>query len=180
MSLMSQKHFLKLLKNTNSNKLRICMTINILKRLHHRSPYLLIDEVVAHSNNMIHAKKTPRLDEFYLQGHFPGAPIVPGAIMQEMTTQAAGLIIAEHYSPVTNYDSEKVQGHALGVLRAIHRAKYIKFSRPSDTLEIKVHLLLRIDNSFRFKASIEVNGNKIMSNEFTLINISDEKLKEVQ
>lgn len=153
------------------------MTINITKRLHHRYPYLLIDRVVEHSSTTIHVEKSSVASDFYLSGHFPGAPVVPGAMMQEMTTQAAGLLIAEYYSPVPDYDSEKTQGHALGVLRSIHHAKYKSFARPEDKLHIKVELLQHIDNSFRFKAHIEVDGNKIMFNEFTLVNISDEKLK---
>lgn len=155
------------------------MTINITKRLHHRKPYLLIDEVIAHSNTMIHVTSTPVVEDYYLQGHFPGAPVVPGAMMQEMTTQAAGLLISEYYSPVPDYDSNATQGHALGVLRSIHHAKYKSFARPQDTLHIKVELLQQLSNSFRFKGNIEINGNKIMFNEFTLVNISDEKLKGI-
>ena len=154
------------------------MTINIEKRLHHRAPYLLIDEVIEHSPHSIHVKKFSTLNkDFYLPGHFPGAPIVPGAMMQEMTTQAAGLLIAEYYSPVNDYDSEKTPGHALGVLRAIHMAKYKSFARAGDELHIKVELFQNIDNSFRFRAFIEVDGKKIMQNEFTLVNISDSQLK---
>lgn len=153
------------------------MTINISKRLHHRAPYLLIDEVIEHSNIKIHVTKTPILSDYYLQGHFPGAPVVPGAMMQEMTTQAAGLIIAEYYSPVPDYDSEKTLGHALGVLRSVHHAKYKSFVRPGDLLNIKVELIQHLPNSFRFKAYIEVDGHKIMFNEFTLVNITDEKLR---
>ncbi|MBC7714583.1 MAG: hypothetical protein H7177_14655 [Rhizobacter sp.] len=155
------------------------MTINILKRLHHRKPYLLIDEVIEHSSQKIHVTKLPLLEEHYLQGHFPGAPVVPGAMMQEMTTQAAGLLIAEYYSPVADYNSDETKGHALGVLRTIHHAKYKSFARPQQLLHIKVELLQQVDNSFRFKGSIEVEDKKIMQNEFTLINISDEKLKGV-
>ena len=156
------------------------MTINILKRLHHRAPYLLIDEVVEHSNLKIHVIKTPLLNDYYLQGHFPGAPIVPGAMMQEMTTQAAGLIIAEYYSPVPDYDSEKTLGHALGVLRSVHHAKYKNFARPGDILNIKVELIEHISNSFRFKAHVDVDGLKIMFNEFTLVNVCDEKLRGIE
>ncbi len=152
------------------------MTVNILKRLHQRRPYLLIDEVIEHSKMNIHVTKRPTIEEHYLQGHFPGAPVVPGAMMQEMTTQAAGLLITEYYSPVPDYDSDKTTGYALGVLRTIHHAKYKSFARPQDLLHIKVELIQHVENSFRFKASIEVNDKKIMSNEFTLVNISDEKL----
>ena len=150
--------------------------IDIQKRLHHRAPYLLIDEVVEHSDKHLHARKLSTQNDFFQAGHFPGAPVVPGAMMQEMTTQAAGLLIAEYYSPVADYDSEKTKGFALGVLRAIHQAKYKKFARPQDELDIKVELLEKVENLFRFKAFIEVRGEKIMSNEFSLVNISDASL----
>ncbi|MEY4615277.1 MAG: hypothetical protein RJB66_237 [Pseudomonadota bacterium] len=152
------------------------MTINIQKRLHHRTPYLLIDEVIEHSHKQLHARKLSTQNDFFQAGHFPNAPVVPGAMMQEMTTQAAGLLIAEYYSPVADYDSEKTKGYALGVLRAIHQAKYKKFVRPQDILDIKVELIEKIEDAFYFKAHIEVDGNKVMSNEFTLINIAEEKL----
>lgn len=152
------------------------MNIDIKKRLHHRPPYLLIETVIEASKESIHVQKIPTMNDYFLQGHFPGTPIVPGAMMQEMTTQAAGLLITEFYSPVEDYDSESTKGHALGVLRSIHYAKYKKFARPDEVLDIKVTLLLRVENSFRFKAHIEVNGEKIMSNEFTLINISEDSL----
>jgi 3-hydroxyacyl-[acyl-carrier-protein] dehydratase len=150
--------------------------MNIQKRLHHRPPYLFLSKVVEHSDHYLHAQVTPHGDEFYLLGHFPHVPIVPGAIMQEMTTQAAGLMISEHHSPVPDYDSETTKGWALGVLRAIHMAKYKNFARPGETLDIKVELLDHIENSFRFRGHIEMMGKKIMTNEFTLINISEEKL----
>ena len=57
--------------------------------------------------------------------------------------------------------------------------KYKKFARPNDILEIKVELLFQIESSFRFKAFIECHGDKIMSNEFTLVNITENNLKGV-
>ena len=153
------------------------MIIDIKKRLHHRAPYLLIDQVIEASADFIHVQKKPQAEEFYLQGHFPGTPVVPGAMMQEMTTQAAGLLISEFYSPVPDYDSQKTKGYALGVLRSVHNAKYKKFVRPDQVLDIKVQFLMRVENSFRFKAFIEVMNEKVMMNEFTLMNISEDQLK---
>jgi 3-hydroxyacyl-[acyl-carrier-protein] dehydratase len=150
--------------------------MNITKRLHHRPPYLMISNVIEHSALYLVAHAIPKEDEFYLRGHFPNAPIVPGAMMQEMTTQAAGLLIAEHYSPIADYDSEKTKGWALGVLRAVHHAKFKNFARPGDTLEIKIELLDQAESLFRFRGSIKVGDKKIMTNEFTLMNISEEKL----
>lgn len=152
-------------------------TKHIIKRLHHRSPYLLIDQVAEHSPESITTHFAPKAEYFFILGHFPGMPVVPGAMMQEMTTQAAGLLIAEHHSPVTDYDSEKNTGVALGVLRSVQYAKFKSFARPGDLMEIKVSLLDKSENLFRFKGSIEVDGKKIMANEFTLVNVSDEKLR---
>ncbi len=146
--------------------------------LHHRAPYLLVNEVIEVNKHSIHAVAQPSMNDFYLQGHFPGAPIVPGAMMQEMTTQAAGILLTKFYSPVENYNSDTTKGFALGVLRAIHMAKYKNMARPDQVLNIKVSLTDQLENSFRFKAFIEVNDKKIMQNEFTLMNISDEPLFE--
>lgn len=152
------------------------MTIDIKKRLHHRPPYLLLDEVIEHSKKAIHVRKLNSIDDEYIKGHFPNAPVVPGAMMQEMTSQAAGLLITEYYSPVPDYDSENTKGYALGVLRAVHHAKYKKFVKAQDTLDIKVELIGNIDNLFHFKGRIEVNSEVVMSNEFSLVNISDQYL----
>jgi len=151
--------------------------MNILKRLHHRPPYLLVDKVIDHSPNTITTMITPTGEEFYLKGHFPGTPVVPGSMMQEMTTQAAGLLITEYHSPVSDYDSESTRGWALGVLRAVHLAKYKNFARPLETLTIKIELIDKLEHTFRFKGRIEKGNECIMFNEFTLVNIEESKLK---
>lgn len=153
------------------------MKYNIQKRLHHRKPYLMVDEILEVTPQAIHARKIPSQDEYYLKGHFPNVPIVPGAMMQEMCTQAAGFLISEFYSPVPDYDSDKSKGYALGVLRSVHQSKFKSFARPGDILDIKVELLMQVENSFRFKGFIEKSGSKIMSIEFTLMNITEEQLR---
>lgn len=154
----------------------IC-TMNITDKLHHRHPYLLIHDLVLSSPSELVAASKFTGDEFFLQGHFPGTPVVPGAIMQEMTTQAAGLLITLHHSPVPDYHSEITKGWALGVLRAVHMAKYKSFARPLDELTICVKLLDQVEGAFRFTGKIDCDGKKIMVNEFTLVNIPEEKLR---
>lgn len=151
--------------------------IIITEKLHHRPPYLLLQEVVSNSPEKLVAQSSFTGEEFFLLGHFPGAPVIPGAMMQEMTSQAAGLLITLHYSPVPDYNSEKTKGWALGVLRSIHSAKYKSFARPNDKLTISVDLVDQLENSFHFKGKIECEGKKIMVNEFTLMNISEAQLK---
>jgi len=148
----------------------------ILTLLHHRDPYLLIDEVISIDESHITCKKRLTGDEYFFRGHFPGAPILPGAMMQEMTTQSAGVLITKFYSPVDNYDSNKTKGHALGVLKKINYAKYKGFAKPGDILRIEVILNERIENLFSFKASIFSGDKVIMSNSFLLTNIEDKHI----
>ena len=58
--------------------------------LHHRAPYLLVETIVSIDEDSIVTEKQISGDEFFLEGHFPGAPIFPGAMMQELSTQSAG------------------------------------------------------------------------------------------
>lgn len=148
----------------------------IQELLHHRSPYLLLDEVKSITKNQIHTNKFLTGDEYFFKGHFPGAPILPGAMMQEMTTQTAGILLTKYYSPVENYNSNTTKGHAIGVLKMVNFAKYKKFARPGDQLEIKAELLDQFDNIFEFKSTITINKNVIMKNSFQLMNISDKHL----
>ncbi len=150
----------------------------IQKLLHHRPPYLLIDSVINLSVAEIVTLKTPSLDkDFYLAGHFPHAPVVPGAMMQEMTTQSAGLLMTQFYSPVPNYNSETTKGYAIGVLSKVYQAKFINFAKPNDQLEIRVKLVDKTDNYFVFTGEIIKNQKiTIMKNKFALTIISDEHL----
>ena len=63
--------------------------------LPHREPMLLMDEAFpvnpgeASGSCLIHG------DEFFLQGHFPGFPVVPGVILCEMIAQSAGVLVMD-------------------------------------------------------------------------------------
>jgi len=141
--------------------------------LHHRAPYLLVDSIHSISPGQVVTSKAITGDEFFLTGHFPGAPIFPGAMMQELTTQSAGILIAAEHNPMRNYDTSDpfFNEYALGVLRKITRAKYRTFARPGDLLRVTVDLIETVSNVFEFSAYIETNSGKIMSNSFQLANI---------
>ena len=55
--------------------------------LPHREPMLLVDEVVLNEDGSATGYYKVRGDEFFLQGHFPGNPIVPGVIQCEMSSR---------------------------------------------------------------------------------------------
>jgi len=141
--------------------------------LHHRAPYLLVDRIVSSSPQEIVTAKKVTGDEFFLAGHFPGAPIFPGAMMQELTTQSAGILIAAHYNPMQHYDTSDpfLNEYALGVLVRVTQARYKTFARPGDELLVRVTLVEQMNNLFDFRASIHVDGQLIMRNAFQLTNI---------
>jgi 3-hydroxyacyl-[acyl-carrier-protein] dehydratase len=68
-------------------------TGEVLSRLPHRHPYLLIDRVITiEPGKRVVAVKAVTYTEYCLAGHFPGDPVYPGAFMIEAASQAAGLL----------------------------------------------------------------------------------------
>ncbi len=62
--------------------------------LPHREPFLLLDEVLElEPGARVVARKTVRADEWYLAGHFPGRPIMPGVLMIEALAQAGAVAV---------------------------------------------------------------------------------------
>ena len=68
----------------------------ILKALPHRYPLLLVDRVRSiELGDRIHAVKAVSFNEEFFQGHFPGAPIMPGVLQIEALAQAAAILGVE-------------------------------------------------------------------------------------
>ena len=149
--------------------------------LHHRSPYLLVQKILEISPQKVVTESKISGDEFFLAGHFPGAPILPGAMMQEMSTQTAGILIAAKYNPMKEFNTHDpfFNEWALGVLVKVNRARYRGFARPGDLLTISVELNEQVGVMFDFSATISVGSAKIMQNSFRLTNILSKTLQGV-
>ncbi|MDA8563168.1 hypothetical protein N9L06_01820 [Mariniblastus sp.] len=150
--------------------------------LHHRVPYLLVKEIVSISDQEVVTKSKVTGDEFFIKGHFPGAPILPGAMMQEMTTQSAGILIAAKYNPMEKYNTHDpfFNEYALGVLVKIKQARFRGFARPRDEVQIKVRLNERVEQMFDFSATVSVDDQTVMRNSFQLTNIPSATLQGVE
>jgi len=70
--------------------------------LPHREPMLLVDEVELDGDETV-GSYTVKGDEFFLQGHFPGNPVVPGVILCEMMAQSSCLLVQTEGEKFTPY-----------------------------------------------------------------------------
>lgn len=97
----------------------------------HRDPFLLLDEVVEIEPGVrVVARKTVREDEWYLQGHFPGNPIMPGVLMVEALAQAGVVVVM----------SEERNRGKLVLFAGIDDLRFKRVVRPGDTLELVCEL----------------------------------------
>ena len=117
-------------------------------------------------------------EEPWLSGHFPGAPVFPGAIMQELITQSAGILIAANYNPMESYITAdpKHNEYALGVLVKVDAARYRGFARPGDQLTATVNLNEITGTLFDFSGHIHIQEAEIMKINFRLCNIPSSAL----
>ncbi len=106
----------------------------IMKLLPHRYPFILIDRVLELvPDEKIIALKNVTINEPFFQGHFPGAPIMPGVLMVEAMAQAGGVLIS------TSMPKEK-QG-ALVYFMGMNKVKFRKPVVPGDQLIFEVKIL---------------------------------------
>ena len=154
---------------------------NVEDYLHHRRPYLLIDRLVSVDDQTVVTETELTGDEFFIAGHFPGAPILPGAMMQEMSTQSAGILIAARYNPMEVYNTHDpfFNEYALGVLVKVKSSRFRGFARPGDKLQATIKLDEKLDSVFDFSGKISANGKTIMQNRFQLTNIPSKTLQGI-
>lgn len=141
--------------------------------LHQRYDYLMVDEVAVIDTHYIEAIKSHTGNEMHIKGHFPGLPVVPGAMLQEFCTQSAGIMITKFHSPIANYHSEKTKGYALGVLNKIEYAKFLGFTKPHLPITAQIKLVETHDNLFKFNAKVFQDKELKAKLKFNLVNISD-------
>lgn len=103
----------------------------------------LIDKVESISDTKIVAVKYVSLAEEYLADHFPTFPVLPGVMMLEALTQAAGWVL--HHR--TGF------AKSMAVLKEARNVKYGNFVAPGNHLRIEVELNKETEGGASFKAS---------------------------
>lgn len=121
----------------------------------HREPMLLVDEATVIDEKTAAGKYHVRGDEFFLQGHFPGNPVVPGVILCEMMAQCGAVVLANRIKGATPY------------FTGLDSVKFRQKVVPGDTLEIECQMVRERGNFFFAKATGKVNGKLAVSAEFS-------------
>lgn len=109
------------------------MTIEEIKKyIPHRYPFLLVDRVLELEDDRIVTLKNVTVNEEFFNGHFPGAPIMPGVLQVEALAQSGAIMIMKK-----NVDDPE---NTLMVFTGIKSAKFRKSVVPGDQLIMEVNL----------------------------------------
>ncbi len=132
----------------------------VLKALPHRYPLLLVDRVKSITlGEEIHAVKAVSFNEDFFQGHFPGAPIMPGVLQIEALAQAAAILGIETL--------ELAGSGKLVIFMGIENAKFRKPVEPGCLLDLNVQFLQKRSRVYKFKGTASVEGKATCEAEFT-------------
>ena len=109
----------------------------VMKRLPHRYPFLLIDRVEELvPEQSIKAYKNVTIGEQIFQGHFPGHPIYPGVMILEGMAQAGGVLAFKSMNMTNEEAARKVV-----YFMSIDNAKFRQPVRPGDKLVYKLSVI---------------------------------------
>jgi len=131
----------------------------ILKRLPHRYPILLVDrvlELVPHQR--IRALKNVSINEPFFVGHFPHRPVMPGVLILEALAQAAGILAFQTAGVIPD---ENTRFYFVG----IDAARFRKPVEPGDQLILKAEFRRAMRGIWRFATVAEVDGREVCSAE---------------
>jgi len=123
----------------------------IQKILPHRYPFLLVDKIIELEPKVrIVGIKQVTVNEQFFQGHFPGAPVMPGVLQIEALAQVGAILALREFE---DRDSK------IPFFSGIEGAKFRRPVVPGDTLELEV-IALRIGSKIqKMQGYARVNGN---------------------
>lgn len=124
----------------------------------HREPMLLIDEAEIVDAKTARGSRRIQGDEFFLQGHFPGNPVVPGVILCEMMAQTCSVLLKTVM--------EENPG-CVPYFTGLNKVKFKRPVRPGETAQIDCRLLQSKNNFFFGEGEVSVEGRLCAKGEFS-------------
>lgn len=123
----------------------------IMAFLPHRYPFILVDRIVEMiPHERIVGLKNVTMNEPFFQGHFPGAPVMPGVLIVEAMAQAGGILAYASRGE----DEEKELVYFMGIDRARFRKPVI----PGDQLILEMVSTKTRGNVFKMSGKASVDG----------------------
>ena len=136
--------------------------------LPHREPMLLIDELI----NIVHLKSATAImyvkkNSFYVQGHFPGQPVMPGVLIVEAFGQAAAALTA-YGIDLKEYENKLV------FLMSVDKARFRNPVIPDCKLHLEIEAIRSHGRVWRYRGIAKV-GEKRMADAEWSATIVDKK-----
>ena len=133
------------------------MTITeIMKYLPHRYPMLLVDRIleISEDGKRITGLKNVSANEQFFQGHFPGAPVMPGVLIVEAMAQCSALLGLREMN-----DEERAK--KLFLFGGIDKARFRRPVVPGDQLILECEVLQRRSTTVKMRGVAKVGGTVV-------------------
>lgn len=127
---------------------------DIRQILPHREPMLLVDEM-ALEGDTARGTYTVRGDEWFLQGHFPGNPVVPGVVLCEMMGQSCAILLGDQLIGKTPF------------FTGMNKVKFRRSARPGDSLSLVCRITRKNGPFFFTEGQTLIDGQVIAQGEFS-------------
>lgn len=133
----------------------------IMNILPHRDDMLLLDEVESNDGVAI-GKYFVKGDEFFLRGHFPENPIVPGVILCEILAQSCCVLL-----------QDKMTEGKTPVYTGLNNVKFRNPVKPGDTIVTNCHIKKAKHPFYFAEGTVTVQGKLCVSAEFSFAIIGE-------
>lgn len=128
----------------------------------HREPMLLVDEINL-DGEYARANYTVRGDEWFLQGHFPGNPVVPGVVLCEIIAQGAALLLKDDLIGKVPF------------FAGMNKVKFRTPARPGDRLDIHAKVIRHNGPFVILEGKAFVGKAKVVEGEYTIALINKDE-----
>ena len=128
--------------------------------LPHREPMLLIDKLI----NIVHLKSATAImyvkkNGFYVQGHFPGQPVMPGVLIVEAFGQAAAAL-------TLGIDPQEY-ANKLVYLMGVDKARFRNPVIPDCELHLEIEAIRSHGRVWKYKGTAKVDGKRMADAEWS-------------